>query len=217
MNVNGVRPGDEVLMIGAGNVGLIVSYQLLQAGVKVKAIIEAAKRIGGYQVHAAKVRRLGVPILTSHTVKRALGNKGVKGALVVRLDENWKEIPGSEREFKCDVICVAVGLKPTYELLYHAGCEMRYVAELGGYVAVHNKYMQTTNKSIYVAGDVAGIEEASTAMLEGCIAGISAALDLVKNKKAEQRRKDAMTELAKIRASPFGARVRAGLLKLRGS
>ncbi len=71
MNTYGVKPGDRVLIVGAGNVGLILAYQLYQAGVKVEAIVEAMPKIGGYFVHAAKVRRLGIPILTRHTILRA--------------------------------------------------------------------------------------------------------------------------------------------------
>ncbi|RPI54887.1 MAG: FAD-dependent oxidoreductase, partial [Chloroflexi bacterium] len=71
MNIHRVVPGKRVLMVGAGNVGLIVSYQLLQAGAEVVAVIEGLPRIGGYGVHASKIRRAGVPILTRHTVLRA--------------------------------------------------------------------------------------------------------------------------------------------------
>jgi len=74
MNVYGVKPGDRVLMVGAGNVGLIVAYQLLQAGIAVERVVEAAPTIGGYSVHAAKLRRCGVPILTSHTIKEVCGD-----------------------------------------------------------------------------------------------------------------------------------------------
>ncbi len=73
MNVYGVAPGKNVVMVGAGNIGLIVSYQLMQAGINVKAIIDASPKIGGYLVHASKIRRMGIPILTSHTVKYAHG------------------------------------------------------------------------------------------------------------------------------------------------
>ena len=65
MNVYGVLPGKRMLMVGAGNIGVIVAYQLLQAGVDVAGIIEAAPKIGGYWVHAAKVQRASVPIYTS--------------------------------------------------------------------------------------------------------------------------------------------------------
>ena len=74
MNLYGVVPGNNILMVGAGNIGLIVSYQLLQAGIKVEAIVEALPKIGGYLVHAAKIRRLGVPIYTSHSLKEVYGN-----------------------------------------------------------------------------------------------------------------------------------------------
>lgn len=62
MNVEGIKPGSSVVMVGAGNIGLIVSYQLMQAGVNVVCVVEALDRIGGYDVHARKLQRLGVPI-----------------------------------------------------------------------------------------------------------------------------------------------------------
>lgn len=61
INVNRVLPGQKIIMVGSGNVGLIVSYQLMQAGADVLALIEAAPNIGGYGVHAGKIRRAGVP------------------------------------------------------------------------------------------------------------------------------------------------------------
>lgn len=61
MNLHGVHWGQKVLMVGSGNVGLVVGYQLIQAGVELAAIIDAAPRVGGYGVHAAKVARMGVP------------------------------------------------------------------------------------------------------------------------------------------------------------
>ncbi|MCJ7795906.1 MAG: NAD(P)/FAD-dependent oxidoreductase, partial [Thermoleophilia bacterium] len=178
MNVHGVRPGERVLMVGAGNIGLIVSYQLLQAGVEVVGIIEAAPTIGGYLVHAAKVRRSGVPILTSYTIKEAYGEQALEGVVVWQLDERWQPIPGTERDISVDVVCVAVGLSPLTELLFQAGCEMRYVAELGGHVPTRDDDLQTTVPGIYVAGDCSGIEEASSAIVEGTLAGASAAASL---------------------------------------
>ena len=92
MNVYGVKPGNRVLMVGSGNIGLIVSYQLIQAGIEVAAVVEAMPRIGGYHVHAAKLARLGVSILTSHTVLSALGKEEVEGGSVE--EETLKPIPG---------------------------------------------------------------------------------------------------------------------------
>ncbi len=216
MNVYGVRPGRKVLMIGSGNIGLIVSYQLLQAGVEVAAIVEALPDIGGYLVHAAKIRRCGVEILVSHSIKEAIGEKQVEGAVIGELDANWHFIPGTERRIDVDTICIAVGLSPLSEALNQSGCESVYLPELGGWVAVHDENMQTTRKGIYVAGDTSGIEEACTAMLEGRIAGADAALSLFPDvtTEAEKVREQAKLELECFRAGPFGKAARVGKAKI---
>ena len=83
-------------MVGTGNVGLIVSYQMLQAGVNVMAVVEAAPEISGYRVHARKLMRAGVPIYTSATVKEVLGDRDVKQAVITPLDRNFKPAEGEE-------------------------------------------------------------------------------------------------------------------------
>lgn len=208
MNVYGVKPGENVLMVGAGNVGLIVSYQLLQAGINVDRVVEAAPFIGGYHVHAAKLRRCGVPIYTSHSIKEVYGKDKVEGAIVVRLDENWQPIPGSEEKIKCDTVCLAVGLTPSTRLLSQAGVEMEFIPEAGGYVALHDDSMMTIKKGIFVAGDSSGIEEASTAMIEGKIAGVSAAYVLGYDKNAKKLKKEYIEEVKRLRAGPFGKKPR---------
>ncbi len=216
MNVYGIKPGNRVLMIGAGNIGLIVSYQLVQAGVEVAAIIEGAPKIGGYLVHASKIRRAGIPILTSHTIVEAKGAESVEGAVICKLDENWNSIPGTEQTLDVDVICLAVGLSPLTELVWQACCEQVYVPELGGYVPKRNERMQTSLPNIYVAGDVAGIEEASSAMICGKIAGLYAADDLGYSNNMEQLSAEFNRELNELRAGEAGAKIRQGLEKLSG-
>ncbi|WP_324736117.1 FAD-dependent oxidoreductase [Thermococcus sp. SY098] len=215
MNTYGVKPGDRVLIVGAGNVGLILAYQLIQAGVEVRAIVEAMPKIGGYFVHAAKVRRLGVPILTRHTILRAEGKEKVERAVVAQIDERWRPIPGTEKVFDVDVIALAVGLRPSIELLHQVGCQIKYVPELGGHVVIRDSRMETTIRGIFVAGDSAGIEEATTAMLEGKIAGIAAALEISSAspewlKEIEKAQK----ELDEFRAGPFGRKVLEGIKKV---
>jgi len=215
MNVYGVKPGNKVVMVGAGNVGLIVSYQLLQAGIDVDRVVEAAPVIGGYNVHAAKLCRCGVPIQTSHSIKEVYGKDGVEGAVVVGLDEKWQPIPGSEEKVECDTICLAVGLTPAIRLLSQIGVETEFVPEAGGYVALHDDSMQTTVKGVYVAGDSSGIEEASTAMIEGKIAGLSAAIMLGhKSKENKKLLEQYCEELKKLRAGPFGEKPRAAKKKI---
>jgi sarcosine oxidase subunit alpha len=204
-------------MIGAGNIGVIVSYQLMQAGVNVKGIVEAAPNVGGYLVHAAKVRRAGVPIYTGHTIKKAVGETSVEKAVICQLDENWQELTGTEKELKVDTICLAIGLSPLSDILIQAGCQMAYVPQLGGDVAVRNEQLQTTNERFYLAGDVAGIEEATAAMLEGEMAGLSSIIDLgydgmVNREKREQVR----DQLNVLRKGPVGEKIRSGLQMVRG-
>jgi sarcosine oxidase subunit alpha len=212
MNVYGVTPGNRVLMVGAGNIGLIVSYQLIQAGVEIAAVVEAASRIGGYWVHAAKIRRLGVPVLLQHSIKKALGTDAVTGAIIHELDDKFSPT-GKETQIDCDVICLAVGLSPTTEVLSHAGCDMQYVPQLCGYVPKRDKTLRTSHPDFWAAGDASGIEEASAAMVEGRIAGLNAAnslglpVDMGKQDEYEAR-------LSALRAGEVGAKIREGIEKV---
>ena len=215
MNVEGIVPGERVLMVGAGNIGLIVSYQLAQAGVETAAVIEAAPTIGGYLVHASKIRRLGIPVRTGYTIKEAYGNGKVEGAIVCQVDAKWQPVPGTEEDIKCDTICLAVGLIPLTELCWQADCKFAYISELSGHVPVVNKYTQTTNPKMYAAGDVSGVEEASSAMVEGRLAGYTAALSLGYGKdSAPELQAEAVSELVELRAGPMAARIRKGLEKV---
>ncbi|MEG1824517.1 MAG: FAD-dependent oxidoreductase [Cloacibacillus sp.] len=209
MNVYGVVPGKKVVMVGAGNIGLIVSYQLKQAGVDIVAVVEAMPKIGGYWVHAAKIRRLGIPILLRHTVSEALGDKVLEGAMIQELDEKFQP-KGEPVKVDCDIICMAVGLTPTTELFWQAGCKMQFVPQLCGHVPFRDKTMRTSNPDMWVAGDASGIEEASAAMVEGRVAGHSAAKALglpVDDKKFDEY----WTRLDHLRAGEVGEKILAGI------
>ena len=175
MNLHGVKPGDRVLMLGSGNVGLVVSYQLEQVGCEVVAVVDAAPRVGGYGVHAAKVARTGVPFYLSHTIKEAEGTDHVTGVTIAQVDERFQFIPGTEKHFDVDTVCVAVGLSPMSQLFKMDGCETADLRSKGGQVPIVDEHGETSVPGIFAAGDVSGIEEASSAMIEGRIAGLSAA------------------------------------------
>jgi len=175
MNLHGVRPGDRVLMLGTGNVGLVVSYQLEQAGCKVVALVDAAPRVGGYGVHAAKVARTGLPFYLFHTIKRAEGTDHVTGVTIAQVDSRFQFVPGTEKHFDVDTICVAVGLSPMSQLFKMDGCRVVDDRKRGGQVPVVDDLGETSIPGIFAAGDVSGIEEASSAMIEGRIAGLAAA------------------------------------------
>lgn len=206
INVNRVLPGKRIVMLGSGNVGLIVAYQLMQAGAVVEALVEAAPNIGGYGVHAGKIRRAGVPILTGHTIKEVYGDGRVEGVLISKLDAKWQPIPGTERAIAADTVCLAVGLNPMTELAWMTGCEFTFLPGLGGHVPMHDANMRTTVPDIYVAGDITGVEEASSAMEEGKLAGIAAAAELgyLDDAEAEARKNEVRARLDSLRTGMFG-------------
>lgn len=221
MNTHRTLPGRRVLIVGAGNVGLIVAYQILQAGAEVVAIIDGLPYIGGYGVHASKVRRAGVPILVSHTILSVEGSEGVERAIIAQVDESWQPVPGSERTFDVETVGLAVGLSPLAELAWMAGCRFEFVPELGGHVPVHDANMETTLPGVFVAGDAAGIEEASTAMEEGRLAGLAAAeaLGYLHEADAERRKAEVRKRLSALRIGSFGgqrAEAKARILEARG-
>lgn len=214
MNVYGVAPGESVFMIGAGNIGLIVSYQLMQAGIKVKGVICRGPKFGGYAVHASKLKRLGVPVMPSHKVVYAHGKDKLEKITLIKLDENKKEIPGTEFDIEVDVLCIATGLTPLAELLWQMGCEMKYISELSGHVPLRDKNLMTSLDGIYVAGDVAGIEEASSAMVEGSLAGLCAAKSVGHiHPDFEALVEDCHKQLYDLRSGPEGEAIRKGLSK----
>ncbi|PKP22095.1 MAG: ferredoxin [Bacteroidetes bacterium HGW-Bacteroidetes-21] len=120
MNTEFTLLGKRVLTVGAGNIGYLTSYQLMQAGANVKAIVEAQDREGGFPVQANRVRRLGIPVLTSHILMKAIPNEdntGITGAVVAEC-KDFKAIPGTEKIIDgIDIINICTGLVPDDQLL----------------------------------------------------------------------------------------------------
>ncbi len=143
-----VRPAKRLFIVGGGNVGLIAAYHALQAGIQVVGLIEALPKCGGYKVHEDKVRRLGVPVYTRHTILRAYGREQLENVTIAEVDEKFRPKPGTEKTFNADTLLIAVGLSSVDE--FHAQAK-----EAG---------MQA-----FVCGDAEEIAEASAAMFSGKI------------------------------------------------
>jgi NADPH-dependent 2,4-dienoyl-CoA reductase/sulfur reductase-like enzyme/Fe-S-cluster-containing hydrogenase component 2/bacterioferritin-associated ferredoxin len=154
-----VKSSEKVLIVGGGNVGLIAGYHAIQADIAVVALIEALPQVGGYKVHADKLKRLGVPIYTSHTVVSANGDDRVESVTIAELDENWNVMPDTHKTFKVDAILIAVGLAEVNEFYLKA---------------------KQWGMDVYCAGDAQEIAEASAAMFTGRIEGhkIAQSLDV---------------------------------------
>lgn len=120
MNQEHTLLGKNVLTVGAGNIGYLTSYQGMQAGANIKAIIEAMPREGGFPVQANRVRRLGIPIMTGYTLVKAIPNKertAITGAVIAKC-ENFKAIEGTEEVLEgIDIINICTGLIPDNQLL----------------------------------------------------------------------------------------------------
>ncbi|MEK6194234.1 MAG: FAD-dependent oxidoreductase, partial [Deltaproteobacteria bacterium] len=145
-----VKSSEKVLIVGGGNVGLIAGYHAIQADIAVVALIEALPQVGGYKVHADKLKRLGVPIYTSHTVVSANGTDRVESVTIARLDENWKVMPDTHKTFEVDTVLIAVGLAEVNEFYLKA---------------------RQWGMDVFCAGDAQEIAEASAAMFPGKIEG----------------------------------------------
>jgi len=202
MNLHGVQPGEKIIMLGSGNVGLVVGFQLLQAGCKVEAVVDALPHVGGYGVHASKLARTGVPFYLSHSIVRAEGEDHVTGVVIAQVDSHFNFLPGTEKHFDADTVCLAVGLNPMSQLTRMAGCEM---VNKGGLVPKTDKYGATTIDGLFAAGDVAGIEEASSAMITGRIAALSAAKrsGFIDEKQFEDGYNENHSSILKLRKGMF--------------
>ena len=152
-----VKSSGRILIVGGGNVGLITGYHAIQAGIDVVALIEALPAVSGYMVHADKLKRLGVPLFTSHTVVSASGADRVESVTIAELDKEWQVIPGTHKTFEVDTVLIAVGLAEVNEF-YHKAKEW--------------------GMDVYAAGDAGEIAEASAAMFTGKIQGLKIAKSL---------------------------------------
>ncbi|MFX1428101.1 MAG: FAD-dependent oxidoreductase, partial [Promethearchaeota archaeon] len=110
-----VKVAEKIFIVGGGNVGLIAGYHAIQAGIEVVGLIEAMPQCGGYKVHEDKLRRLGVPIYTNHTIISANGINKVESITIAQIDNDFNLIPGTEKTYFCDTILIAVGLNPVDE------------------------------------------------------------------------------------------------------
>ena len=161
MNQEHTLLGKKVLTIGAGNIGYLTSYQGMQAGATIKAIIEGMDHEGGFPVQANRVRRLGIPILTSHILLKAIPNEdhtGITGAVIAEC-QNFKPIPGTEKIIDdIDIINICTGLTPDDQLL--------------------TKGKQVFGLNTYGCGDAVRIGEGTSAVLRGKQAAYEVAQNL---------------------------------------
>lgn len=148
VNRDYIKPTDKLFILGGGNVGLICAYHALQAGIQVVGLVEALPQCSGYKVHLDKIKRLGVPVFTSHTVVCAQGKNHLERIIIAEVDKQFDVVCGSEKTFTVDTLLIAAGLNPVNEFVLQA---------------------KNFGMSLYTTGDAECISEASAAMISGRI------------------------------------------------
>jgi hypothetical protein len=199
-----MRPGRAAVVISTNDFGLAVAAQFLEAGVEVKAVADSRMRVDEALLEVEALRERGVPLLTLHTLRAVWGQPYTRGAILVRLDAAGQPVAGTELYIPCDTIVLATGFYPANELIFHATYKGSYILEASGTLArvPYRDNDMSVEEGLYVAGNAAGIGDLEKALLEGEIAGFSAALSLgVGGEEAERRREQARGALATKRGA----------------
>lgn len=134
---------------------------------------KAIQEIGAHFYPKNGIRVWGIPLLLRKSIIEIIGKSRVEGIKVVNIDVNGIPKPNSEELVEVDSVCISGGLYPLAELATTSGCQTSYIEELGGHVPLHSPEMETTQKGIFVAGNITGIEGAKIAMSQGELVGIS--------------------------------------------
>jgi NADPH-dependent 2,4-dienoyl-CoA reductase/sulfur reductase-like enzyme len=156
VNVYGYIPGREVVIVGSGDVGMIMARRLTLEGVTVKAVVEVLPYVGGSIRNEVQcLRDFDIPLLLEHTVIEIHGKERVDGVTIARVDKEWHPVAGTERVIACDTLLISAGLIPENELSRSIGIELD---PLSGGPVVDNT-MQTSCAGIFAGGNVLHVND----------------------------------------------------------
>ncbi len=156
LNCKGYMPGREVVILGSGDIGLIMARRMTLEGAKVKAVCELMPYSGGLARNIEQcLNDFSIPLKLSHTVTEVHGKERLTGVTISQVDERRNPIPGTEEYIACDTLLLSVGLIPENELSVGAGLVMDPVT--GG--AVVNGGRETTAEGIFACGNVLHVHD----------------------------------------------------------
>jgi NADPH-dependent 2,4-dienoyl-CoA reductase/sulfur reductase-like enzyme len=186
VNVEGFIPGKKVVILGSGDVGMIMARRLTMEGAKVEAVVEILPYVGGLIRNEVQcLHDFNIPLLLGHTVSQIHGEKRVEAVTVARVDKDKNPIAGTERQIECDTLLLSVGLIPENELSLMAGVELAPIT--GGPVVDEGR--QTSVPGIFAGGNVVHVHDlVDNVSWESELAGQSAAEFIVGGKQAAGRR-----------------------------
>ncbi len=183
LNLKGYLPGKRVVILGSGDIGLIMARRMTLEGAKVLAVCELMPYSSGLKRNIKQcLEDFDIPLYLSHTITKIEGDKRVSGVVVSKVDENKKPIPGSEIHFDCDTVLFSVGLIPENELSTGASVELS--PKTKGAIVYQNR--ETKVEGIFACGNVLQVHDLVDFVSEESeIAGKSAA-DYVLNGAKEK-------------------------------
>ena len=174
VNMEGYMPGKRIVIIGSGDVGLIMARRMTLEGAKVLAVVEILPHPGGLLRNVAQcLTDFDIPLLLSHTVTKIHGDPRVDKVTVSEIDENRNVIPNTEKVFQCDTVLLSAGLIPENELINAAGIE------------IDRKEVESSAQGIFVCGNALHVHDiVDHVTLEAYKAGTAAAEYVQRNKGA---------------------------------
>ena len=156
VNMEGFMPGKEIVILGSGDIGLIMARRMTLEGAKVKVVAELMPYSGGLQRNIVQcLEDFGIPLKLSHTVIDIDGKERVKGVTLAQVDENRRPIPGTEEYISCDTLLLSVGLIPENELSSRLGVQMA-PATNGPCV---NESLETSVPGVFACGNVLHVHD----------------------------------------------------------
>ena len=169
LNIEGYMPGKEVVILGSGDIGLIMARRLTLEGAKVKAVFEIMDHPGGLRRNIVQcLEDYDIPLFLSHTVIKIIGKNRVEAVEVAEVDANKQIIESTKKIYSCDTLLLSVGLLPEIELFSKLNIEMDSCTK----GPIINNFMETTLPKIYACGNVAYVHDlVDIVSFEGKIAG----------------------------------------------
>lgn len=156
VNIEGFMPGKKVVILGSGDIGLIMARRMTLEGAQVLRVCELMPFSGGLARNIAQcLDDFGIPLYLSHTVTEIRGRERVEGVVISKVDEHRRPIPGTEEYVECDTLLLSVGLIPENELAGSAGIELDRVTG-GARVDQHN---QTSIAGIFACGNALHVHD----------------------------------------------------------
>ena len=156
VNMEGLMPGREVVILGSGDIGLIMARRMTLEGAKVKVVAELMPYSGGLKRNIVQcLDDYGIPLKLSHTVVDIKGKERVEGVTLAEVDQSGKPIPGTEEEYPCDTLLLSVGLIPENELSNGMGVEMNSATS----GPVVNESLETNIEGVFACGNVLHVHD----------------------------------------------------------